>query len=100
MANPARTDILEGQVVKVATNVVTGIISRHWKDKRHLFYYSTYRLTGEAAPTYEEMELEMVRMFQNHPEQESISSTAAIDVYVIAALEDGTTETGILMVAV
>lgn len=100
MANPVRTEILEGTVIKVATKVTAGRISKHWKDKRHLFYYSTYRSTGGTAPTPAEMELEMVRMFQDNPEYADIISISDIDVYVMAALEDQFTETGILIVAV
>jgi len=100
MANPVRTEILEGTVVKAASNIAGGVISKHWRDKRNLFYYSTYRLAGQIAPTYAAMKLEMIRMFQKDPEQEIIETLKKIDVYVIAALEDGTTETGILIVAV
>ncbi len=100
MANPSVEDITENVVTKVATNVLTGFISKHWKDERDLFYYSTYRITGEAAPTLAAMKLEMTRMFQEDSEIETISATAGIDVYIIAALEDGVADTGKLVVSV
>jgi len=100
MANPIRIEIPEGTVIKAATKVIAGRISKHWKDMRHLFYYSTYRITGGAAPTPAEMKLEMVRMFQDGAEYATIRSIPEIDVYIMAALEDQFMETGILMVSV
>lgn len=100
MADPVRTEILENTVVKVADDIEGGVISKHWRDKRDLFYYSTYRLAGQPAPTLAAMKLEMIRMFQDNFEQEIISTLKKIDVYVIAALENGITETGVLIVAV
>ena len=67
---------------KIATNVTTGIIHRLSTD---VSYYQTYRLTGVAAPTAPTLGTlpeEAVRIFEdgNH---ESISSSAAIDVYIM-----------------
>ena len=102
MANPIDIEILENVVTKVADNVFTGFINRHWRDKRDLFYYSTYRLTGDPAPTLEEMYSEMKRIFveTGKEEQEPIQSSVAIDVYLIAAKEDGNIDTGLVVVAV
>ncbi len=100
MADPTVFDITKNTPTKIATAVKTGIISKHWRDKRDIYYYSTYRATGEAAPTLEEMDLEMVRMFQINAEQQDISNTTEIDVYILAAREDGTAEQGKLVVAV
>jgi len=99
MANPVIIEIPENTVTKVATNVVTGKIKKHRVDGRKLYYYSTYRETGDPAPTLSEMEDEMSLMFIKHPEEDDILSTTAIDVYVIATLEDGKTQTGKLVMS-
>jgi len=100
MENPQRIEFDEKTVEMVAQNVVAGNISRHWRDGRNLFYYQTFRPTGEDAPTAGEMELEMVKMFQAHPEEEEIEAQQPIDVYVYAALEDEETQFPVLVVAI
>ncbi len=98
MANPSIKRLKENEVVKVATNVTTGAINKHWKDGRHLEYYVSYRLTGQAAPTAENFLLEAVKMFQDNPEQNTISAAAAIDVYCMASLEDNKAQNGTLII--
>ena len=100
MANPVVLDITKNAVTLVATGVTTGWINKHWLEKRDIFYYATYRTNGDPAPTFSEMKLEMKKIFIKDPEQEEIKGSAAIDVYLIAAREDGTSETGKVIINV
>lgn len=84
MANPVYpVNVVKDGWRKVATSVVTGTI---YKMKTDTTYLQTYRLTGEAAPT---LRTEGVRLFQEFPDMERISSPAPIDVYVWCDNEDG-----------
>ena len=95
MANPLVVDILtEWQWQKIATAITTGMIHRLSTDVE---YYQTYRLTGVAAPSAPVLGTlpeEAVRLFDLSGSEE-ISSSAAIDVYIMVkydntlALRDG-----------
>ena len=72
---------------KVATAAVSGIIHRIITT---VYYYQTYRLTGEAAPTAPTQGTipeEAVRLFDQSP-SEKISSSAPIDIYIMVANQD------------
>lgn len=87
MANPEIKTLNEWEWTKVATNVTTGSMHRI---RSTVYYYQTYRLTGEAAPsdpTVGEMPDEAVRIFEES-NQISISSTDPIDVYILCANSD------------
>ncbi len=88
MANPSVVDIsTEWAWQEVATNVTTGIIHRLTSVVE---YYQTYRLTGESAPsapTLGTLPEEAVRIFEDG-NQESILSSAAIDVYLMVKYND------------
>jgi hypothetical protein len=99
MAEPLVIELAENIPTIVATGVTSGNISRHYYKNRNLFYYSTYRLTAQPAPNLAEMKLEMVRMFQDDPENEEIGHSEPIDVYVLATLENGDVDTGTVVVA-
>lgn len=98
MANPIIRSIKEKTVSLVAENVTSGNICKHNKQGRELTYIVTYRQTGDAAPSAAEITDEGMIMFQEHPEQEKIESTTAIDVYVYANKEDTKTVFGKLVV--
>lgn len=98
MANPVIRSIKEKVVSIIATNVTTGVVNKHREQGRDFQYLVTYRLTGEAAPSSAEMLDEGVIMFMDNPEQETISNTAAIDIYVYGNDEDGKNEFGKLIV--
>ena len=72
----------QGQVVKIVTNKTSGTVNKHRSIGRQMTYLATIRATGENAPTATQIKDEGYILFQNHPEQETISSSAAIDVYV------------------
>lgn len=82
MANPVEVALTKGVITKVATDVVTGQIHRVLPRAN---YASTYRLTGEAAPTDK---TEFVKVFENSA-SEDIASTAAIDIYMFCIKKDG-----------
>ena len=88
MANPLVVDISTEWVwQKIATSITTGMIHRLSTD---VDYYQTYRLTGESAPstpTLGTLPEEAVRIFENG-NQESISSSVAIDVYIMVKYDD------------
>lgn len=84
MANPAFVACTKDVFIKVATNVTTGQL--HRKSSSPSGYLQTYKLTGEAAPA-DNADLG-VRMFLD-AEAEPISSSAAIDVYVMCQGADG-----------
>ena len=72
---------------KVATAVVSGMVHRIITT---VYYYQTYRLTGEAAPTVPTQGTipeEAVRLFDQSPSEE-ISSSSPIDVYIMCANQD------------
>ena len=75
---------------KVATNVTSAIIRKcdTIKSKAPTVYLVTHRLTGAGAPTVANQN-EGVKMFQVNPEVETLSSTAAMDVYVFVRPVDG-----------
>ena len=98
-SNPLRVEFDTNTVKKIATNVIAGNIFKHHYDGREFLYCQTYRLTGEAAPTVSEMRGEMVLMFQDNPEVEPITSQSAIDIYVYAGQQPGSTEKAVLVVA-
>lgn len=87
MADPLVVDINEWVWQKVATAVITGSIHRLTTT---VYYYQTYRLTGTAAPaapTQGTIPEEAVRIFDQSNE-EPISASAAIDVYIMCANSD------------
>ena len=87
MANPDVQTLTEWTWTKVATNVISGVLHRIVST---VWYYQTYRLTGEAAPAAPvqgTIPEEAVRIFENGPE-ELISSSELIDVYIMCANQD------------
>ena len=88
MANPLVVNInTEWVFQKVATSVKTGVIHRLSTD---VYYYQTFRLTGQAAPTAPTLgtiPAEAVRMFDKSSQAE-ISSVADIDVYIMVQYDD------------
>ena len=88
MANPLVVNILTEWVwLKVATSVVSGVIHRL---TTAVDYYQTYRLTGVTAPTAPTLGTlpeEAVRMFELSSNEE-ISSSAAIDVYIMVKYDN------------
>jgi hypothetical protein len=87
MADPAIITLNEWEWVKVATNVVTGSIHRL---NTVVYYYQTFRLTGEVAPTAPTLGTipeEAVRIFDKS-NQVLISSNDFIDVYIMCANSD------------
>ncbi len=89
MADPVIIEIPEGAWKLVAENVTNGSIHRLKTDVK---YYQTYRPTGEAAPTNpstpREVTEEAVRLFGSG-NQVSISSSDAIDVYLLTVSDPG-----------
>ena len=90
MANPSWPNTTEGSWTKVATNVTTGTIDRL---KSQYKYYSTYVLTGVAAPVAG-IQAKSPVIFQDS-NQEEISANAAIDVYLWLEDATGSGATGI-----
>ena len=96
MANPLVVTISpEWAWQKVATNVVTGAIYRLVST---VYYYQTFRLTSEAAPSAPTppnpvtgipgvIPDEAIRMFDQSNE-ELIQSNELIDVYIMCANQD------------
>ena len=88
MADPNVVDIsTEWAWQKIATAITTAIIHRLSTD---VDYYQTYRMTGEDAPsspTLGTLPEEAVRIFEDGT-QESISSSAAIDVYIMVKYDN------------
>jgi hypothetical protein len=84
MPDPAVIACPTGQWTKVATNVVSGNIS---KIRPLAKYFQTFRLTGNPAPTDLS---EAVPMFQGTEKlAEQINSNSAIDVYVYCKVRAG-----------
>lgn len=98
MANPTVWPIKENTVYKVATNVTTGNINKHRYEGRDKEYLATYRTTGESAPSATDVKWEGKRLFIDHPEQETISNSVAIDIYVLCNKEDGKSGYGTIVV--
>lgn len=84
MANPVFEDLTKDVFTKVATAVTTGQI--HRIESLPKKYLQTYKLTGEAAPANDAAL--GVPLFQQGI-TETISSSAAIDVYIMPIGEDG-----------
>lgn len=81
------SSINEWAWLKIATAKTTGIIHRL---NSQVYYYQTYRPTGVAAPSAPvtgTLPAEAVRMFDDS-DSEVISSTEAIDVYIMTANSD------------
>jgi hypothetical protein len=82
MADPVFVDCTADTWVLVASNVITGQI---WKMlNTPSLYRQTYRMTGGAAPTDS---AEGVPVLIGG--RDTISATAAIDVYIMAVDADG-----------
>lgn len=84
MAQPEIIDIDVWIWEKVATGVTSGFINRL---NTIVYYYQTYRDTGEAAPdtpTVGTIPEEAVRIF-DQSSQAIISATSAVDVYIMCA---------------
>lgn len=77
MPNPVFTDLTKDVFTKVATNVTTGQVH---KINTTPVYVQTYKLTGEGAPA--NTRALGVPMFEQAI-TELISSSAAIDVYIM-----------------
>jgi len=86
MANPDQITILKGAVTKIATAVTAGAIRNLSRDT--VFFFTT-RTTGADAPTAAAMAEEMSLMFADDGINETISSSAAIDIYVMAPNDNG-----------
>ena len=88
MANPLVVNISTEWVwQKVATAVKSGAIHKLIST---VYYYQTFRLTGQAAPsvpTAGTIPAEAVRMFDLN-DTELISAQADIDVYIMVANTD------------
>ncbi len=87
MADPQIIAIPEWVWTKVATAVTTGAIHRLVST---VYYFQTYRLTGEAAPTAPTQGTtpeESVRIF-DRSNNEIIDSSNPIDVYIMGANQD------------
>ena len=93
MADPQVINIPEWAWLKVATNVNTGVITRL---DSTVYYYQTYRETGEAAPPAPTppsgddrgiIPEEAVRLF-DRSNQAQISAVAPIDVYIMCQNPD------------
>jgi hypothetical protein len=95
---PAKKTFKENTVEKLATDVTTGIISRHATKARDVAYIFLALPTGTTAPTADEIKDKGFIGFMDHPEQEIIDSYFGIDVYCLANLEDSKTDYGILTV--
>ena len=94
MPNPQIVNIPEWTWVKVATTIKCVVINRK---KSEVYYYKTYRLTGEAAPavpTQGTIPQEAIRIFDLNNE-ERVDSSQPIDVYVMCRNGDeDNTDTG------
>jgi len=82
MATITQYTFKELTVTKIASNVTTGTIHRNRLYGRDMQYIFTCRTTGADAPTLAQMKNEGYIGFQDHPEEEPISATSAVDVYV------------------
>ena len=82
MANPVLVECLNNVITKVAENVTTGFIKP--LDRAGIDYSESYRMTGDEAPANN-------ADFVPFPGILEISSSAPIDVYIIATskLKDG-----------
>lgn len=83
MANPVIKNCNANEWTKVATNVTIGQINR--LDKKPNLYLQTYRMAGADAPTEQ---TEGVPLFVQS-DSEEISSSAGIDVYIMAVGDNG-----------
>lgn len=94
MAIPDVQTIPEWEWVKIAGGVIKGSINRL---SSPVYYYQTYRLEDETAPTAPTIGTipeEAVRMFQDS-DQELIESSDPIDVYIMCAnADDDSNEVG------
>lgn len=88
MADPVAGTFKENIVHKIATAVITGTIRRHPTRARSVAFLGTYRDTGEAAPTVDQIKTEGVLMFQDDPEVEEISLTESSDIYILCNFEN------------
>jgi hypothetical protein len=84
MANPIKVDVPKNTWTKVATNVTAGVIKI--RDYQSSDYFSTYRMTGNPAPTGDQTETTSTQI--KSPEM-IISATAGIDVYLYCYEKDG-----------
>jgi len=78
-ANPAVITCTKDTWVKVATGILSGIVYRLSTSPER--YVQTIRLTGQAAPT---TMADAAEVFTNGDKAASVSSDAAVDVYVMA----------------
>lgn len=87
MENPNVISLPEWEWTKIATNVIMGTIHRL---STTVYYYQTFRKTGEAAPTVPTIGTipnEAVKIFEQKSE-EDIESPAAVDVYIMTMNND------------
>lgn len=77
MENPVTVNCPAGQWTLVAENVTSGYIRK--LNEQPYAYLSTYRLTGEAAPTDKS---EGIVIFRDLEINEKISASQGIDVYL------------------
>jgi len=100
MTNPTpdKKVFKENTVALLATNVATGVISRHPTKARKVTYLFFAQPTGLTAPTKETIKEKGFIGFQYNPEQEEIDSGFSIDVYSLANRQDSREDWGILTV--
>lgn len=84
MADPVLIPCPKEVWTPIAIGVTSGLVSK--KSEKPSLYLSTYRMTGEAAPTLID---EGIKMFVNSDITVPISASAAIDVYVWTTEEAG-----------
>ena len=78
-SNPAVVTCTKDTWVKVATGILIGVVYRLSTSPEK--YVQTIRLTGQAAP---EVMTDAAEVFTNGDTAATISSDAAVDVYVLA----------------
>ncbi len=84
MSNPVFVDCPVNVWTKVATNVVVGQI---WRVTTVAKYLSTYRTTGDTAPT---LQSEGTPIFvKGEPDHEIIEANTGIDIYIFAVRKAG-----------
>lgn len=81
MANPLVVEIPKGEVVPIAINVTRGWLRNL---KRYTPILATTRITGQLAPSEEEILEEGNVLFALDGVNEEIKNDVAIDIYVIS----------------
>jgi hypothetical protein len=90
----------EKEVKKIANAVLTGVVSKHWRDGREIKYICYWQTAGLAAPSIAKVKTEGFDLFPLGNETARIESENPIDIYVYANLEDGKSKKAKLIVQV